>query len=76
MATEPDTPRRELDVRDIDQPFDDIVTELDRLPEDGTLVLVSQFEPTPLYGVLDSRGFTHEATQVADDEWSIRIEHR
>lgn len=65
-----------LDAREIDgEPFSDIVDTLDSLSETETLVLVNSFEPEPLYGVLEARGFTHEAEQVAEDEWRVRIEH-
>lgn len=67
---------RELDVRDIDgEPFGDITDALDALPEGEQLVLVNSFEPAPLYGVLEQRGFTYETTRVADDEWRVTIEH-
>jgi uncharacterized protein (DUF2249 family) len=65
-----------LDAREVDgEPFSDIVAALDSLSETETLVLVNSFEPEPLYDVLDARGFTHEAEQVAEDEWRVRIEH-
>lgn len=65
-----------LDVRDIDgEPFGDIMDALEALDEDDTLQLVNSFEPVPLYGVLESRGFTHDTEQVAEEEWHIFIEH-
>lgn len=67
---------RELDVRAIDgEPFQDIVSALDRLPDDETLLLINSFEPEPLYQVLAERGFEHRTTQVAPDEWYVEIEH-
>lgn len=67
----------ELDAREIDgEPFTDIMAALEDLPESEQLVLVNSFEPEPLYEVLERRGFTHETTQVADDEWRVTIEHR
>ncbi len=75
-AMSTDTPDRTLDARDIDgEPFSDIVTELDGLGDDETLVLVNSFEPEPLYQVLEQRGFTYETEQIADDEWHVAIEH-
>lgn len=65
---------RELDVRDIEgEPFSDIMAALDALPEDGTLVLINSFEPEPLYNVLAQRGFEHETTRQAADEWHVSI---
>lgn len=67
---------RELDVREIDgEPFGDIMAALEELPADGTLRLTSSFEPVPLYGVLESKGFDHETERVADDEWRVAITH-
>jgi uncharacterized protein (DUF2249 family) len=67
-------PTRELDAREIDgEPFGEIVAALGELPEDGSLVLYNSFEPEPLYGVLESRGFAYETEQVADDEWRVWI---
>ncbi|WP_436925402.1 DUF2249 domain-containing protein [Halosimplex amylolyticum] len=67
---------RTLDAREIEgEPFGDIMGALESLPEDGTLRLLNNFEPEPLYGVLAERGFTHETEHVADDEWLVRISH-
>lgn len=67
---------RELDAREIDgEPFGDIVDALEALPEGETLVLVNSFEPEPLYGVLERRGFAYETDRVADDEWRVSITH-
>ncbi|QLH76404.1 DUF2249 domain-containing protein [Halosimplex rubrum] len=72
-----DVPReatRTLDAREIDgEPFGDIVAALEDLPAEGTLELVNSFEPEPLYGVLDDRGFAHETERVADDEVRVYI---
>ncbi|ELZ32536.1 hypothetical protein C474_06942 [Halogeometricum pallidum JCM 14848] len=65
---------RELDVRTMDgEPFGEITTALDALGEDERLVLVNGFEPKPLYGVLERRGFAYEATREAPDEWRVSI---
>lgn len=77
MSTETDEEQpRELDVRNVDSPFGAIVGALETLPEDETLVLINSFEPEPLYDVLETRGYTHETTQVADDEFRVEIEER
>ena len=65
---------RTLDVREIDgEPFGDIMSALEELPESGTLVLINSFEPEPLYGVLRRRGFTYETSQASNDEWRVSI---
>ena len=67
---------RRLDVRTIDgEPFGDIVATLSDLGPEETLLLINSFEPVPLYDVLEQRGFVYETTQVADDEWHVRIDH-
>ncbi|NHN60262.1 DUF2249 domain-containing protein [Halorussus rarus] len=72
-----DRTARELDAREIDgEPFGAIMSALDDLGTDETLVLYNGFEPEPLYGVLDRRGFDHEAERVAPDEWRVEIAPR
>ena len=67
---------RLLDAREIDgEPFGDIMAALADLETDETLVLINSFEPEPLYAVLEQRGFTHEASQEAPDEWRVEITH-
>lgn len=68
-------PVRELDVREIDgEPFGDIMSNLTELPEGGTLRLLADFEPVPLYDVLEQRGFTYE-TEEADGVYRLTIRH-
>lgn len=68
---------RELDVRDVDgEPFGQIMTTLNQLGADETLLLINSFEPVPLYNVLDERGFAYEPEQITEDEWHVRIEQR
>jgi uncharacterized protein (DUF2249 family) len=74
MQADGGSPTRELDAREIDgEPFGEIMAALGELPEDGSLLLYNGFEPEPLYGVLESRGFAYETDHVADDEWRVRI---
>jgi len=73
MATTADTDAR-LDAREIDdEPFSDIVAELEGLGDGETLLLVNSFEPEPLYDVLEDRGFAYETEQAAPDEWRVYI---
>lgn len=73
MSTEPAD--RTLDAREIDgEPFDDIVAELDALEPEETFLLINSFEPKPLYGVLERRGFAYETERGDADEWLITIE--
>lgn len=67
---------RTLDVREIDgEPFEDIMNELDELGEDETLLLINSFEPVPLYGVIEARGFEHETSNPDDDLYEVEIRH-
>lgn len=73
QTTDPD---RTLDVRMIDgQPFEDIMDALDELGPDEQLALINSFEPEPLYGILEQRGFSYEAIERAPEEWHVTIEH-
>lgn len=66
---------RTLDVREIDgEPFTDIMSALEELEGAETLLLINSFEPKPLYGVLEQRGFDYETAEVSDDEWHVAIE--
>ncbi|MHB9285848.1 DUF2249 domain-containing protein [Halobacteriales archaeon Cl-PHB] len=72
--TSGDGDRRTLDVRDVEgEPFGTIMSELDSLDQGETLVLVNDFEPEPLYGVLEDRGFTYDPAQEAG-LWRIEVE--
>lgn len=63
-----------LDVRKLDEPpFDPIMQALDGLTEGEQLLLISSFEPKPLYQVLSGRGYDFETEQVGDDEWHVII---
>jgi uncharacterized protein (DUF2249 family) len=68
-------PDRTLDVRRVEEPFDRIVEALETLPAGGTLTLNNSLEPEPLYGVLEARGFEHEARQAGPEEWRVEIAH-
>lgn len=65
-----------LDVRPIieagEEPFGKIMETVATL--DGrSLLLIAPFEPTPLEGVLSSRGFTYRAQQFDEAEWRVRF---
>lgn len=65
---------RELDVREVDgEPFDEITSALESLPEDGALVLVNGFEPEPLYATIERRGYAYETSRAEDGEWRVTI---
>ncbi|MBV0900549.1 DUF2249 domain-containing protein [Haloarcula salina] len=74
MSTDSQGGVRELDVRRVEgEPFSDIMEALDAIEGDERLRLVNSFEPVPLYGVLEERGFSYEAEQIADEEWHVTV---
>lgn len=76
MSLDREEPERQLDVRKIDgEPFGAIMTALEDLPDDESLLLINSFEPAPLYQVLEERGFQYETTNPAADVWHVEIEH-
>ena len=38
---------------------------------DQALLLIAPFEPAPLYGILGSRGFSHQASPREDGSWEV-----
>lgn len=66
-----------LDARDVDgEPFGAIMDALADVEDGESLLLVNSFEPEPLYGVLDDRGFEHETARVDANEWHVEITPR
>ena len=64
----------DLDVRELvlrgQEPLPVILELADALEPGRVLHIRSPFQPTPLYGVLGSRGFDHKFARFADDDWS------
>jgi uncharacterized protein (DUF2249 family) len=73
----PESARVWLDVRDDiragREPLARILAALDALGPERVLVLRAPFEPAPLYGVLDRRGFAHFAERSAPGDWMVSI---
>lgn len=67
-----------LDVRPLDfsERFTAIFGKLGEMAADDRLLLVNDFEPVPLFGELESRGYAYESNQVAPTEWHILISKR
>lgn len=65
----------DVDVRPIlragGEPFGTIMQALDVLAPDQGLRLFATFKPVPLFGVMGSRGFTHEARELDGGEWEV-----
>ncbi len=65
----------ELDVREDmrtgREPFSRIMAAVAKLGADEVLHLRTIFEPVPLFGLLEKRGFSHEASRHSAHDWSI-----
>lgn len=59
------------DLRNGQEPFGKIMAAVGALSDDEVLVLLTTFEPMPLFAVLGKRGFEHHSEQNADDDWTI-----
>lgn len=66
---------RNLDVRPIlrdgGEPFQKIMETVAALAPGEGLRLFATFKPTPLLAVLGSKGFSHEARQIAAGDWEV-----
>ncbi|MCM8729788.1 DUF2249 domain-containing protein [Hephaestia sp. GCM10023244] len=65
----------DVDVRPIlregGEPFGEIMAAMNALAPGQGLRLLATFEPVPLFHVLGSKGFTHEARQIGDGDWEV-----
>lgn len=63
-----------LDAREVEgEPFGAIMESLTALSAGETLLLINNFEPEPLYDVLEERGFEYASEEVDADEWHVEI---
>jgi tRNA 2-thiouridine synthesizing protein A len=61
------------ELRQRNEPFAQIMAAIRGLPTEQDLMLVSTFEPIPLYTVLERQGFAHVTRQLGPEEWHIRF---
>lgn len=65
----------DLDVRPIlragGEPFQKIMEALSRLAPGQGLRLFATFKPVPLFGVLGSKGFSHEEREIGGGDWEV-----
>ena len=65
----------DVDVRPIlragGEPFEQIMKAVDGLKPGQGLRLLATFKPTPLLHVLGSKGFSHEAKELAGGDWEV-----
>lgn len=53
------------------EPFGEIMQAVTALKPGEGLRLFATFKPTPLFDVLGSKGFSHEAKELDGDEWEV-----
>jgi len=67
----------DLDVRPIlragSDPFLAIMATLERLEPGQGLRLYAPFKPVPLFGVMATKGFTHQEDGLGGDGWEVRF---
>jgi uncharacterized protein (DUF2249 family) len=65
----------DVDVRPIlragGEPFSVIMQTVEGLEPGQGMRLFATFKPIPLFGVLGSKGFSHEAIELDDGEWEV-----
>lgn len=65
----------ELDVRPAlragGEPFGEIMATTSTMTAGQSLRLLATFEPKPLFHVLGSQGFTHEAREIGGGDWEV-----
>jgi uncharacterized protein (DUF2249 family) len=65
----------DVDVRSVlragGEPFSQIMEAVDTLQPGQGLRLFAPFKPVPLFGVMGSKGFSHEAIELEDGEWEV-----
>ena len=64
-----------LDIRDLEppEPLDRVLTAIADFQHGDTLRILSDFEPTPLYRILERDGFRHHVESGADATFEITV---
>ena len=53
------------------EPFGQIMAAVEALPPGRGLRLLATFKPVPLFQVLGSKGFSHEAREIGEGDWEV-----
>ena len=64
------------DIRAGHEPFQRIMEAVSQLNPGQDLIIVNDFEPVPLYQVLEARGYAHQTTRLADGGWQVTFHDR
>ena len=59
------------DIRNGREPCSKIMNAAAALQANEQLLLIAPFEPVPLFGVLEKRGFKHDARPIASGDWEV-----
>lgn len=74
-SASPMNPPVTLDVREIlkggGEPFMDIMQAVASLSPGQGLRLLAPFVPTPLFGVMSQRGYTHAEREIGGGDWEV-----
>ena len=64
-----------LDLRPIErwERFGVILGKLGQMGSDASLTVINDFEPLPLYGELNGRGYQYSTEKVSEEEWKVTI---
>ncbi len=64
-----------LDVRPVilagGEPFSEIMSTVDQLGPEDSLLLLAPFPPAPLYNLMSRKGFRNSPKQLEDGGWEI-----
>lgn len=58
------------------EPFQIIMETVKTLEKDDTFLLHATFKPTPLLGLMKTKGFHNKCVKVGDDHWTVTFVHR
>ena len=58
------------------EPFQLIMNTVKSLEKGDVFVLHATFKPTPLLGLMKTKGFVHQTEKAADDHWIVTFVHK
>jgi uncharacterized protein (DUF2249 family) len=61
------------DLRNGGEPFGKIMSAAAKVGAGESLLLLTPFEPVPLYNVMARQGFTHSVSRLESGDWEIRF---
>lgn len=58
------------------EPFQVIMDTVKTLTKEDTFVLHATFKPTPLLGLMKTKGYLHTVNQIEPDHWTVTFVHK